>query len=98
MKRTIEVDAPPLVATQIVSVGGKPHVFFFNTTGLVPKQNARQTPVQNVKLRVEMAGSPQLIFLPFLGEAQTISGKRDGKDLVFTLPAVEKGAVAWMER
>jgi hypothetical protein len=38
------------------------------------------------------------MFLPFLGEAQSISGERDGKDLVFTLPAVEKGAVAWMER
>ena len=98
VRRTMAVDAPPLLATQIASVGGKPHIFFFNTSGLVPKQNARQTPVENVKLRIEAGAASRVMFLPFLGEPQSISGQRDGNGLVFTLPAIEKGAVAWAER
>lgn len=96
-KRAIEVDAPALVATQIASVGGKPHVFFFNASGLVPKKNARQTPASNIKLRIETTESPRVMFLPFLGEPQSIAGQRVGNTLVFTLPSIEKGAVAWVE-
>lgn len=96
-KRTLEVDAPPLVATQIASVRGRPHVFFFNSSGLVPKKNARQTPVSNIQLRIESAESPRLMFLPFLGEPQTIGGKRVANSLVFTLPSIGKSAVAWFD-
>lgn len=96
-KHTLEVDAPPLVATQIATVGGKPHVFFFNSSGLVPKKNARQTPVSNIQLRIQSADSPRVMFLPFLGEPQSIAGQRAGNALVFTLPNIDKGAVAWIE-
>jgi hypothetical protein len=96
-KRTLEVDAPPLVATQIATVDGKPHVFLFNSSGLVPKKNARQTPASNVKLRMETAGSPRVMFLPFLGEPENIVGQRAGNTLVFTLPNIDKAAVAWVE-
>lgn len=96
-KRAIEVDAPALVATQIASVGGKAHVFFFNASGLVPKKNARQTPASNIKLRIETTESPRVMFLPFLGEPQSIAGQRVGNTLVFTLPSIEKAAVAWVE-
>ena len=96
-KQVIEVDAPPLVATQIASIGGRPHVFFFNTSGLVPKKNARQTPASKIKLRIETTESDRLMFLPFLGEPQSVSGQRVGNALVFTLPSIDKAAVAWVD-
>jgi hypothetical protein len=96
-KQALKVEAPPLVATQIASIDGKPHIFFFNTSGLVPKKTARQSPVANVKVGIETPESPRLVFLPFLGEPQSISGQRLGDKLVFTLPSIDKGAVAWVE-
>jgi hypothetical protein len=97
VKPELEVEALPLVATQIAKVDGKPHIFFANFSGLVPHQNAKQAPVLDIKIRVT-AGSPKrLVFLPFLGEVQTVEGQQSGNTTVFTLPRLEKGAVVWIE-
>jgi hypothetical protein len=93
----VEVFAPPLVATQIASVEGKPHIFFANFSGLVPGKNARQTPIGDIKIRLIGTTSTRLTFLPFLGQHQIIEGKRAGGATVFVLPSLEKGAVAWID-
>jgi len=93
----VEVFAPPLVATQIASVEGKPHIFFANFSGLVPGKNARQTPIGDIKIRVIGTTSTRLTFLPFLGQHQIIEGRRAGGATVFVLPSLEKGAVAWID-
>jgi hypothetical protein len=93
----VEVFAPPLVATQIASVEGKPHIFFANFSGLVPGKNARQTPIGDIKIRLIGTTSTRLTFLPFLGQPQIIEGKRTGGATVFVLPSLEKGAVAWID-
>jgi hypothetical protein len=97
VKPEVEIDAPPLVATQIAGVNGKPHIFFANFTGLVPHRNANQAPVANVKVRVKQGKPTRLVLLPFLGEAQSIEGRQSGNSIEFTIPSIERGAVAWLE-
>jgi len=91
------LEAPPLVATQIASVEGAPHIFLANFSGLVSGKNAKQTPEAGIKIRVAGLPGARLKFLPFLGEAQTIEGKRTNSGTVFLVPAINKAAVAWIE-
>ena len=93
----LEVEAPSLVATQIAKVNGKPHVFFTNFSGLVPHRNAEQTPVTDITIRFTAGKPKRLTLLPFLGEAQHIEGRQSGNAMVFTIPRIDKGAVAWVE-
>jgi hypothetical protein len=96
-KSELLVDAPPLMATQIASVEGKPHIFFANFTGLIPGKNAKQTAVAGIKIRLAGLSGVRLTFLPFLGEAQTIEGERTSAGTLFLIPRIDKGAVAWIE-
>ena len=85
------------MATQIARVDGKVHIFFASFKGLVPRQNAVQTPEKGIRLSVSASDADKAWFLPFLGEAQEVQGKRQGDSLVFVLPDVHKGAVVWFE-
>jgi hypothetical protein len=93
----LQVDSPPFVATQIASVDGKPHIFFANFSGLVPGKNAVQHPATNLRVRIPAGRSSRLFLLPFLGESREIPGHRVGKQIVFRIPRIDKGAVAWLE-
>ena len=93
----LQLEAPPFVAIQIASVDGKPHIFFANFSGLVPGKNAVQHPATNLRVRIPAGRGRRLFLLPFLGESQEIPGRRVGKQIVFRIPRVDKGAVAWLE-
>ena len=93
----LQIDAPPLVATQIASVDGKAHIFFANFTGLVPGKNAIQSPATNIQVRIPSDRSSKLFLLPFLQPIQKIPGRRVGKETVFVIPRLDRGAVAWLE-
>jgi hypothetical protein len=95
--QTIRVDASPSVATDIVRVGGKLHIFLANFDGLVAGQNAVQTSQKEIRVSVPAAAGRKAWFLPFLGEAVELEGKRQNGDIVFVLPEVRKGAVVWFE-
>jgi hypothetical protein len=86
------------VATQIASVDGKPHIFFANFSGLVPGKNSVQKPATDLRVRIPGARRGRLFLLPFLGESQEIPGRQVGKVMVFRIPRIDKGAVAWLER
>jgi hypothetical protein len=96
-KPQLSVEAPPTVATNIAVVNGKPTIFLANFTGLVPHKIAVPTPLTAVRISIPVADHRTLHVLPFLGETQTVPGQRMGDRLVFTLPALERGAVAWFE-
>ena len=85
------------MATQIARVDGKVHIFFASFKGLVPRQNAVQTPEKGIRVSLATAEDRRAWFLPFLGEAQEVEGQRHGANLVFVLPDVQKGAVVWFE-
>jgi hypothetical protein len=91
----IRVKASPMVAAQIASVDGKPHVFFANFQGLRAKENAVQTPESHAEITVP--GKVRGHFLPFLGDETTISGRFEGGSTHFDLPEIAKGAVVWFE-
>lgn len=96
-KAEISVEAPPTVATNIASVNGKTHVFMANFTGLVPRKVAVPTPQTDVRISVPARTGRTLRVLPFLGEVRSVNGQRAGDRLVFVLPTLERGAVAWIE-
>jgi hypothetical protein len=91
----IQVKASPMVAAQIASVDGKPHVFFANFGGLHAKENAVQTPENHAEIIVP--GKARGHFLPFLGEETAITGRFENGSTHFDLPEITKGAVAWFE-
>jgi alpha-galactosidase len=94
---TVRIEASSSVATQIARVDGKIHIFFASFKGLVPRQNAVQTPEKGIRVSLASAQDESAWFLPFLGDAQELEGQRQGKSLVFVLPDVQKGAVVWFE-
>ncbi len=93
----VRVAASNMVATSIARVDGKTHVFFANFAGLVGGVNPVQIPQRGVAVTVLGARAGHGFFLPFLGEVQAVTGL-DGYDgTVYKLPAIEKGAVFWVE-
>jgi hypothetical protein len=97
----VHVLAPNLIATSIASVDGKTHVFFANFAGLQGGVNPVQTPQAGVEVTVSGAASKRIpgqgFYLPFLGEAQPLTGTVVNGDVVFKLPVIEKGGVFWYE-
>ena len=91
----IRVKSSPMVAAQIASVDGKPHVFFANFLGLRAKENAVQTPESHAEIIVP--GKVRGHFLPFLREETTITGRFANGSTLFHLPDIAKGAVVWFE-
>jgi hypothetical protein len=93
----VRVTASQMVATSIAQVEGKTHVFFANFAGLEGGVNPVQTPQAGVRVTVPGAANGKGFFLPFLGEVQPVTGTAGDGGTVYTLPAIEKGAVFWVE-
>lgn len=93
----IRVEAPPTVVAHIASVNGAPHIFLANFGGLVPLKIAVPTPETNVRISIPDGKAGMLHVLPFLGEDRSVQGERHEGRIVFVLPALERGAVAWFE-
>jgi hypothetical protein len=91
----VRVEASPMVATHIARVDGKLHVFFANFKGLRAGENARQEPEAGVRITVQDGSKAK--FLPFLGEALEVRGEKSGAEWVYRLPAIDRGAVFWIE-
>jgi hypothetical protein len=96
-KPELTIEASAYVATNVSSVDGKAHVFLANFGGLVPSKIAVPTPEKDVRVTIPAKRKCTLRFLPFLGEVQAIDGKVMGDRLIFTLPPLDRGAVAWIE-
>jgi hypothetical protein len=96
-KLDVQIDASPFLSAQIASVDGKVSVFLANFKGLKSKENAQQTPEQNLKITFSADGPRTIAILSFLGELRKIQGTFNGGKLTVEIPAVEKGAVVWLE-
>lgn len=96
VKTEIEIEAPPTVAANFALVGGKPHVFLANFGGLIPNKVAVPAAAEKIRVKTKTAKGDVLTFVPFLGEAQLVQGERNGDDMEFVLPSVERGAVIWI--
>jgi hypothetical protein len=87
---------PPTVAANFALVGGKPHVFLANFGGLIPNKVVVPAAAEKIRVKTKTAKGDVLTFVPFLGEAQLVHGERNGDDMEFVLPPVERGAVIWI--
>ena len=94
--RGIEIQASPRIASSISRVNGQVHIFLANFSGLVAGKNPVQTP-EPVTITVANTQNTSGEFLPFLGTVQKLTGTPSQGRIVFTLPAVDKGAVFWAE-
>jgi len=93
----VQIGASPFVSVQTASVGGKISVFLANFRGLKSKENAQQTPAENVTIAFSAGGPGTIAVLPFLGQLQKVQGIFSGGKLTCKLPPIEKGAVVWVE-
>jgi len=92
----LRVEASPFVVSYAGKVDGKLHVFLSNFSGIIPHRQVKPTPATSARIVVAAGPAATLSFLPFLGTEQTLSGERSGDKMVFHLPALDRGAVVWL--
>jgi hypothetical protein len=97
-KSEIQIEGPMTMAANFAEVDGTAHIFLANFGGLIPGKVAQPTPVENLRVQIPAGMGDSLMYLPFLGTEQMIKGKRNGDQVEFTLPAVERGAVIWVPK
>jgi hypothetical protein len=95
--KDLVVTASPFVASNMASVNGQPHVFLVNFAGLVPHHNLKPSTESTARITIPASRKCVLRFLPFLGDEQRIVGARSGDQWIFSLPAFDRSAVAWLE-
>jgi hypothetical protein len=95
-KSDVELDAPSTVAANFGFVNGTAHIFLANFTGLVPSKVAVPSTVDGIRVTIRASQGTRLTFVPFLGDAQVVRGEKKGDKVEFVLPAVERGAIAWI--
>jgi hypothetical protein len=93
VKPEIELQAPPTVAANFGFVNGAPRIFLANFGGLVPNKVAVPEPAKGLIVKAPANLGDTLTFLPFLGEAQVVQGKKQNGRIEFQLPPIERGAV-----
>jgi hypothetical protein len=93
----LSVSASPLVASNTAMVAGHPHVFLMNVAGIVPHQNVIPIPDGSVTITLKSHRKCVLHFLPFLGQEQRVDPHPSGDAQVFSLPAFDRAAFAWIE-
>jgi hypothetical protein len=96
IKNAIEIEAPSTVAANFARVDGTPHVYLANFGGLVPSKVAVPAPVSGIRVKIPAGVGESLAYLPFLGEAQILRGTKQGEQVEFTLPTMERGAAIWI--
>jgi hypothetical protein len=65
--------------------------------GLKAGEIATPRTQRDIEIKLDAQSGSQLHILPFLGTESVVSSKPDGNGVRFTLPAVERGAVAWID-
>jgi hypothetical protein len=96
IKNEIEIEAPAMVATNFARVDGTPHAYLANFGGLVPSKVAVPSPANGIRVKIPDGMGESLAYLPFLGETQILRGTKQGDQVEFTLPEVERGAAIWI--
>jgi hypothetical protein len=79
-------------------VNGQPHWFFANFKGLKTGDATVPVPEKNVAITAPANSGTTLHLLPFLGDQTTIKGTTSGNQVTFTIPEIDRAAIAWMDR
>jgi len=91
----VEVRASKNVVVHEARIGDRTYLFFANFDGLEAGGNATPHAQQNIELSVPGGFGATLHWLPFMGSETALQGHASEAGLRFTLPALQRGAVAW---
>ncbi|MGA7158528.1 MAG: hypothetical protein WBY53_16905 [Acidobacteriaceae bacterium] len=93
---SVHVDASKDVVVHQAKIRRRTCFFFLNVSGLRAGHN--ETPDTQPGIRIAIhrtTGSKLLHWLPFLGAEATVRGRISGDSVIFALPPLQRGAVAW---
>ena len=93
----VEVIASRNVVAHVATIGARHYIFLANFDALKAGEIATPRTQRDIEIKVDAHPGSQLHFLPFLGTESVVSSKPKGSGVEFTLPAVERGAVAWID-
>jgi hypothetical protein len=93
----LKIDASQNVVVHEAQVKGRTYLFLANFAGLQPDQNEKPATQQGIQVSAGAALGKTLHWLPFMGTETTVQGQAWGDGMKFTLPPLERGAVAWFE-
>ncbi|HEY6447644.1 MAG TPA: hypothetical protein VIY53_14375 [Acidobacteriaceae bacterium] len=96
-KSEVQAEAAPSVVMHEARIAGRTYLFFANFSGLAPGQN--ETPAAQAGIRVTAQPSlgRKLHWLPYLATETIVEGQSSPDGITFTLPELERGAVAWFD-
>jgi hypothetical protein len=97
LNNKVEVKASRNVVAQVATIGSRQYVFLANFDGLKAGSIATPLTQHDVQLTMKAPAGAKLHILPFMGVESVISGKQQENQTQFTLPAVDRGAVAWID-
>lgn len=93
----VQVNASPSVVMHEARINGRTYLFFANFAGIQAGQNEIPAAQKGIRVVAKDAVGRRLHWLPFMGTETLVEGQSSGGKVSFTLPVLERGAVAWFE-
>ena len=91
----LEVKASKNVVVHEARIGSRVFLFFANFDGLQAGVKATPDVQRNIEVRVPLRFGARLHWLPFMGSETTVAGHTSPEGVRFTIPNLDRGAVAW---
>ena len=91
----VEVRASKNVVVHEARIGNRVYLFFANFDGLQPGVKATPTAQHDIEVRVPRRFGIKMHWLPFMGSETFIDGQSSPEGLRFSIPNLDRGAVAW---
>jgi hypothetical protein len=93
----VDVTASRDVVAHVATIGARHYIFLANFDGLKAGEVATPRTQRDIEIRFDGHAGSKLHILPFLGQESVLSSKPEGNGVRFTLPALDRGAVAWID-
>jgi len=90
---SIKVDASPNLVVHAALISGSPYLFIANFAGIKPGEQLAPEP-EVVRVTVPASYGSTMHLLAYLGSETLLRGQRKGDTMQFTIPRVDRGAVA----
>jgi hypothetical protein len=93
----VDITASRNVVAHAATIGTRHYIFFANFDGLKAGEVATPRTQRNIEIKFDGHPASQLHVLPFLGQESVVSSKPEGNGVRFTLPVLDRAAVAWID-
>jgi hypothetical protein len=91
----VEVNASQNVVVHETRIGDRVFLFFANFDGLQAGVKATPATQRDIAVDVPLSFGARLHWLPFMGSETELEGQASPKGMRFTIPNLDRGAVAW---